>query len=81
MTLTEYINQENTVFGNIVYLEHNEYIEHYSSNKELRLVEIPIIYEKFGINGTYVMYNDSDTLYTHDKNGKPKYISVFRIKK
>lgn len=81
MTLTEYLNQENPVFGNIVYLEPNEYNEHYCSNKDLRSIEIPIIYEKYGIDGTYVMYKNSDILYTQDKNGKPKYKSIFRIEK
>ena len=81
MTLTEYLNQIEPVFGNVVYLEPNEYVEHYCSNEDLRLIEIPIIHEKYGLDGTYVMYKDSDILYTQDKNGKPKSRSVFRIKK
>lgn len=81
MTLTEYLNQENPIFGNVVYLEPNEYIEHYCPYKDLRLIEIPIIHKKYGLDGVYVMYKDCDILYTQDKIGKPKNKSVFRIKK
>ena len=79
MTLTEYINQENPVWGNVVYLEPNEYIEHFYPNENLSLINIPIIYEKYGLDGMYIMYKDCDILYTQDDNGKPKKRSVFRI--
>lgn len=81
MTLTEYLNQTEPVSGNIVYLEPNEYKEFYYPNEDLKLIHIPLIYEKYGLDGMYVMYNDCDILYTQNENGKPKSASVFRIKK
>jgi len=81
MTLTEYINQENPVWGNVVYLEPNEYEEHYCPNTDLRSIYIPSIYKKYGLHGNYVGYKDGQILYTQGENGKPKSRSVFRIKK
>ena len=82
MNLQEYLNQSNPTKGNRVYLEPGEYIKHnitHSGNETRNIVEIPILHEKFGINGTYVQKNGQPDLYTHDQDGNALKLSCFSL--
>ena len=82
MTLTEYLNQKDPARMPRVYLKQGEYIEREKIKVRidtLTFYEIPVLWEKYGVDMTYVSVNSGKNLYTTDEHGNKRSLSCFCI--
>jgi hypothetical protein len=82
MTLTEYLDQKVPARMPRVYLKPGEYIKRGNIKvgvDTLTFYEIPALWEKYGIDNTYVSVNFGKNLYTTDASGNKRSLSCFYL--
>lgn len=82
MTLTEYLNQVDPIRMPNVVLVKSEYrvIDSIKQGQnKITFIEIPALYKRFGIDGTYQQINDFPELYTITGDGNKRAVSCFRM--
>lgn len=83
MTLTEYVSQKHPAPSPIVFLDESEIVMYPPEKHGLTtytMIEIPLIAERYSIDGIYVVIDDQSILRTINKYGNPVSSSVFRLK-
>jgi len=81
MTLTDYCNQENPIRFPRVEVMPSEYrilATIKAGQDTLTLIEIPVLWEKFGW-GDFVIKNDCGTVYATDEDGNPRRATCLTI--
>lgn len=81
MTLTEYLNQADPVHMPFVMLEQTE-IKVWQVIPRIKkaLVEVPKLYEAYGVNAQYIIEEGDPALWVMDNDGNPRARSCFRLK-